>query len=245
MTALRISSVMAQAALALALASAVAALLAGPGYRMAWWPLGTGLQTMRWAATLALVAAGVSLIATVFAWRLEARRPLALALAGLVIALAVATPPIMLWQQAQQLPHLHDISTDTDQPPAFVAVLPLRRNARNPVEYDAATAAEQKRGYPDIVPVVLKMPPALAFARAEQAARAMGWDMVAAAPQDLRIEATDTTLLFGFKDDVVIRISPHANGSRVDMRSLSRLGGSDFGTNAKRIRAFMQRLAAP
>jgi uncharacterized protein (DUF1499 family) len=72
----------------------------------------------------------------------------------------------------------------------------------------------------------------------------MGWEIVSASPQELRIEATDTTLLFGFKDDVVIRITPQGARSIVDVRSLSRVGGSDLGTNAKRIRAFLRKLAA-
>jgi uncharacterized protein (DUF1499 family) len=88
------------------------------------------------------------------------------------------------------------------------------------------------------------VPPPRALQLAERAARAMGWDIVAVAPDDLRIEATDTTLLFGFKDDVVIRVTANGNGSRVDARSLSRIGGSDLGTNAKRIRSFMRQLAA-
>ena len=76
----------------------------------------------------------------------------------------------------------------------------------------------------------------------------MGGDIVAVSPQDLRIEATDTSLLFGFKDDVVIRVAALADvstaSSRVDVRSLSRVGGSDFGVNAKRIRDYLARLAA-
>jgi uncharacterized protein (DUF1499 family) len=94
------------------------------------------------------------------------------------------------------------------------------------------------------VPALLEQPPAQAFQRAERAARAMGWEIVAVAPESLRIEATDTTLLFGFKDDIVIRIAAAGSGSRVDVRSLSRVGKSDFGVNAKRIRKFMQQLAA-
>ena len=87
------------------------------------------------------------------------------------------------------------------------------------------------------------MPPARALERAEAAARAMGWEIVAVSPQDLRIEATDTSLLFGFKDDVVIRVQPRDAGSRIDVRSSSRVGGSDFGVNAKRIRRYLKRLA--
>lgn len=103
-------------------------------------------------------------------------------------------------------------------------------------------------GYPDIAPLLIPLPPAQAFARAEAAARAMGGDIVAVSPQDLRMEATDTSLLFGFKDDVVIRVAALADvstaSSQVDVRSLSRVGGSDFGVNAKRIRDYLARLAA-
>jgi uncharacterized protein (DUF1499 family) len=148
----------------------------------------------------------------------------------------------MMWRALQQLPHIHDISTDVEHPPAFVAVVPLRQGARNPIEPDPATAALQKQGYGDIGPAILRVTPDQAFARAEAAARAMKWEIVAASPQALRIEATDTTLLFGFKDDVVIRVAPDAGGSRVDVRSLSRIGGFDFGANAKRVRAYLARV---
>ena len=164
------------------------------------------------------------------------------ALALLINVLVAASPLYMYWQ-AQHLPKIHDISTNSDNPPSFEAVLPLRKGARNAVAYPASTAAEQRKGYPDIGPLTLPLAPQAAFERALQAARAMGWDVVAAAPEALRIEATDTTLLFGFKDDVVVRVTPQAQGSVVDVRSLSRVGGSDFGTNAKRVRAYLRRLS--
>jgi len=231
-------------ALVVALACAAAALLAGPGYRLGWWPLGPGIQVMRWAATLALIASALGLIALALGLGAGSRRPLWLGLAALVVGLVVAAPPIMMWRALQQLPHIHDISTDLERPPAFVAVVPLRQGARNSIEPAPATAALQRQGYPDIGPVILRLPPDQAYARAEAAARAMKWEIVEASPQALRIEATDTTLLFGFKDDVVIRIAPDAGGSRVDVRSLSRVGGFDFGTNAKRVRAYLARLNA-
>ena len=70
----------------------------------------------------------------------------------------------------------------------------------------------------------------------------MGWEIVDANPGQGRIEATDATFWFGFKDDMVVRVAPTETGSRVDVRSLSRVGRSDVGTNAKRIRAFLARL---
>ena len=239
----RASMALAWTGLGVAAASGIAELLAGPGYRLGWWPLGPGIQIVRWSATVAVVAIVVALAAAIAARVYRARRALLAALAGLVVALIVATPPVYLWRQADRLPHIHDVSTDTGNPPRFVAILPLRKEARNSTEYSTDAAAKQKAGYPDLAAVLLDVPPAQALQRAERAARAMSWDIVAVAPEDLRIEATDTTLLFGFKDDIVIRVTASGSGSRVDARSLSRVGGSDFGTNAKRILSFMRRLA--
>jgi len=122
-------------------------------------------------------------------------------------------------------------------------VLPARQGAENKTDYSPQTAEQQKEGYPDIAPARLEVPPPAAFERALAAARAMRWDIVAADPAQGRIEATATTLLFGFKDDVVVRVTSDGAGSRVDVRSLSRVGRSDFGTNAKRVRAYLRALA--
>ena len=231
-------------ALGVASVCAVLELLAGPGYRLGWWSLGPGIQTLRWAATAALAAALVALAATLCAARGGARGGALLGVAGIVLALAVAGPPLYLGWKVGRLPHIHDISTDTSNPPRFVAVVPLRAGAPNSTDYGADVAAQQRQGYPDIAPLLLDVPPAQAFERAQRVARTMGWDIVAVAPQDMRIEATATTLLFGFKDDVVIRVTAQGGGSRIDMRSLSRIGGSDFGVNAERVRDYLQRLAA-
>lgn len=240
----RVCAVLVWIGLGVILACGLAELLAGLGYRLTWWRLGTGIQIMRWSATIALGAAVVALVATALACRYGTRSTLLAGALGLLLSVAVAGPPVYLWRQAGRLPHIHDVSTDTDNPPRYVAVVPLRKGASNSIDYRAEVAAQQKQGYPDIVPGMLDVPPEQALQRAERAARALGWDIVAIARADMRIEATDTTLLFGFKDDIVIRITPSGRGSRVDMRSLSRVGGSDFGVNAKRIRKFMRQLAA-
>jgi uncharacterized protein (DUF1499 family) len=75
-----------------------------------------------------------------------------------------------------------------------------------------------------------------------QAARDMGWEIVDADPVEGRIEATDRTLWFGFADDVVIRLATTDSGTRLDVRSKSRIGGSDVGANARRIRRYLARL---
>jgi len=235
----RFGAALATTALALGLLCAAGALLAGPLYRIGVLPLGGGIGTVRWAATGALVGAALGLIA------LLTGGPRGRASAALVLNLLVAAPPLWMYRQVQTLPRIHDISTDTADPPAFVAVLPLRAGARNPVDWKPETAAPQKAGYPDLAPLVLPVPPALAMARAERAARAMGWAIVAVQAEQGRLEATDTTRLFGFQDDVVIRVRPQGSGSVVDVRSLSRVGGSDFGTNAKRVREVLRRISAP
>ncbi len=238
----RLGALLARLALAVGLISGAAALLAGPGYRLDWLSLGAGLKTMGGAAAAAVVGLIVAVAALVLLLRSGARRARPLAVVAIVLNALVAGPPLFMYGRLQTLPHIHDVSTDTVDPPAFVVALEARKGAPNPVTYLPQTASEQRRGYPDIVPLKLDVAPPEAFARAERAARAMGWHILSVSPGDLRIEATDTTLLFGFKDDIVIRVRPQPTGSVVDVRSESRVGGSDFGANAHRIRAFLSKM---
>ena len=227
------------------IAAAVAILLlvaAGPGTRAGLWDFRTGLGLIRWAAYVGLAGAVLALSA------LAVTRPRGAGLWILLTALVVAGAAVVLpwrWsQQAKRVPPIHDITTDTQDPPEFVAVLPQRTGAANPAAYGGdSVAVLQRQAYPDIRPLHLAVPPNMAFARALATARAMGWEIVAADTSAGRIEATATTRWFGFKDDVVIRIRPEAEGSRVDVRSVSRVGKSDLGTNAARVRSFLARLA--
>ncbi|CAN5887607.1 hypothetical protein BH11GEM2_BH11GEM2_35320 [soil metagenome] len=140
-------------------------------------------------------------------------------------------------------PLIHDITTDTNDPPLFVDILPLRAGARNSADYGGSgVAAQQHAAYPDIAPVDLVLAPAAAFTKALATANAMGWALVATDSSAGRIEATATTRVFHFRDDVVIRIRPHDGGSRLDIRSVSRFGGGDLGKNAARIREFIVHL---
>ena len=238
----RIAAVLATGSIVLVIACGIGEVLAGIGYRLHWWGVGGGIQTMGWSATAALVGLLLAVVALILGIRAHARR--AMVTAGIALALAgvIAGPPVLMAREAMRLPQIHDISTDTENPPRFAAIVPLREGAPNSIAYSAEVAALQKSGYPDIAPVMLDLPPARAFELAERAARAMGWEIVAVSPPDLRIEATATTLLFGFKDDVVIHITPAPQGSRVDMRSVSRVGHSDLGANARRVRAYLAKL---
>jgi uncharacterized protein (DUF1499 family) len=238
----RLGAPLAAGALGLALACGVAMLLAGVGYRQHWWGVGAGVRTMMVATGFALFAALLAAIALVACTRARSRRSVVLALIALAAAALVAAPPVMMARQSKRVPAIHDISTDTADPPRFAAVVPLRAGAPNSLDHSAEVAALQRSAYPDLAPAMLDLPPARTLALAEQAARAMGWEIVAVSPHDLRIEATATTRLFGFKDDVVVRVTPSPQGSRVDVRSVSRVGRSDLGANAERIRAYLRTL---
>ncbi len=227
--------------LLLGIIASVLLLLAGPGARFDLWEFRTGFQLLRWAAYTGLAASALALVMLLLP-RIR-RRGFASLVVALVLGMGVAFVPWSGIRQARSVPPIHDISTDTKRPPEFVSILPLRANASNPAEYGGAEiAALQIGGYPDLQSHRMDAAPAQAFERAQAAARKLGWEIVSADPAAGRIEATDTTFWFGFKDDVVIRIEPDAAGSRVDVRSLSRVGGSDVGANAARIRAFLQAL---
>lgn len=228
---------------ALAVVAILLLALAGPGTRAGLWGFRTGFDLLRWGAYLGLAAAGLGLVSLL--WRRPGATPWP-AILAIVVGGGAALVPWRWMQKAKRVPPIHDITTDTRRPPEFVAILPLRAGAPNPAEYGGSeVAAAQREGYPDLAPLVLPVPPAQAFARARAAAAAMGWEMVAADSAAGRIEATATTPWFGFKDDVVIRVEPAEGGSRVDVRSVSRVGASDVGANAARIRSYLARLRAP
>jgi uncharacterized protein (DUF1499 family) len=243
--AVRITSVLVKAASTLSVLSALTAIAAGPASGAGLWTYRTGFVILRWSVYVAAGAGAVALIAGGLA---AASRQYRVALVGIVttvIALAVIVPAWQLQRTASRVPRIHDITTDTDNPPSFVALLPVRQKTPNGPEYAGdKIAREQKAAYPDIQPVMLAEPPPAAFERALAAARSMGWEIVAAVAGDGRIEATATTRWFRFKDDIVIRVTRQPSGSRIDVRSKSRLGRSDLGTNARRIRAYVRALGA-
>ena len=230
---------------ALAVAAALAAVASGIGSRAELWTFRGGFGILRWAAWGGIAAAAISLLGLALAFGARRRgSALLLGALGIAIGLVTAWIPWSWKERAERVPPIHDISTDLSDPPAFEAILPLRADAANPSEYGGdSIAAQQREGYPDLGPLTLEAPPETAFLRALEAAREMGWEIVESDPDRGRIEATATTPWFGFKDDVVVRIRPEAGGSRVDVRSVSRVGRSDVGTNARRIEEYFEVLA--
>lgn len=239
-------SIIPVAGLVLALAAGAVAALAGFGSRINLWHFRTGFAILKWAAYGGLAAAVVSLAGVFLTVKTGYLRSVVYGLAGIVIGGAVFVLPLHWRMQATKVPSIHDITTDIVHPPQFVAILPLRKDAPNPAAYGGPEVAiKQRLAYPDIQTLILNAPRPQAFEQALAAGRAMGWRMVAAEPQEGRIEATDTTFWFGFKDDIVVRVTAaDEHRSLVDVRSVSRVGRSDVGKNAARIRAYLQRIMA-
>lgn len=230
--------------LALALCAVLSAALSGLGTRWEWWYFTTGFTILRWSAIAGLVAAIISLTGGILSGRGIRRAQVFIALAGLLMGTIVAGIPWSWMRTAQQVPRINDITTDMEDPPRFVSILPLRKGAPNSPEYGGpGISSQQRAAYPDIRPLVLPVPVKTAFERALRTAQDMDWKIVDTSENEGRIEATDRTFWFGFTDDIVIRITPLPGSSKIDVRSASRVGLSDIGTNAKRIRVFLSRIS--
>ncbi len=237
-------SILASIALGLALLSAVAvaagplaihAQLASPfvGFRIFALGLLASLPALALGLVALLVTRGPSL-----------RRARGTAVRACLLAGALVLCLAMLAAPGARVPAIHDITTDPDDPPALVVAARAPENSDADLAYPVDTAAQQRQAYPDIRPIVSTLPPAEAYAAAQQAAATLGWEVVNADPAARSLEATATSTVFRFVDDVAVRIQPADGGSRIDVRSRSRVGRSDLGANAARIRSFAAELGA-
>ncbi|MDJ0865952.1 MAG: DUF1499 domain-containing protein [Myxococcota bacterium] len=199
----------------------------------------TGFQLFLLAALdalLAMVVGGLGLLAT----RARPGRPRALA--GLGVGALVVGLVLVGALPGRGLPRINDITTSPDDPPAFVQAGQLTPNQGRDMGYPDGFAAQQRAAYPDLAPIRVAAPPAEAFERAREAALALGWQVQRSDAAAGLLEAADTSSLFQFVDDVVVRVRPADGGSVVDVRSKSRDGQGDLGINARRIRAFAEEL---
>ncbi len=164
-------------------------------------------------------------------------------LTGAVLLLAMA----LAGASAAKVPPIHDITTNPKNPPEFVQALEAEDNRGRNLTYphgDSKTPKRQQEAYPDLKPIGYPAAPEEAFAKARDTAEALGWAILALDPAAGRLEATQTSRLFRFVDDIVIRVrkDEDGSGSIVDLRSTSRDGISDLGANARRIRQFREAL---
>jgi len=216
------------------------------GWREGWWHFRFAFTWLMPASGyIAAAAAVVSVLVFAAGWSRLTRRGLMIAGIALAAGAVLAYVPWQYNHRLNTLPRIHDITTDTENPPTYAAALPARtaENAGSATYAGREIAGQQKAAYPDLAPLKVGLPPEQAFRRALDTAKAMpGWSIVAADPAAGRIEARQTSLWFRFTDDIVIRVAAEATGSRIDMRSESRQGRSDFGVNAGPIRAYMAKL---
>ncbi len=229
-----------------AILAAVVMMAAAFGYRLGLWSFGFALLTLTdYAAYAAFAGGAISLVG--LGRSLPGSVPgMALSVIGVVVGGYSCHTIYQQWVTVKSVPFIHDITTDTVNPPAFIAVVAAREaEGANPHDYAGEPVARQQEcGYPDLTSLLAEVDPATAYDRALEVAESMEWEIVAADRALGRIEATDTSTWYGFKDDVVIRIlaADSDAGSRVDVRSLSRVGRSDVGVNAARIRAYLDAL---
>lgn len=219
----------------------LAVLLGALAYRLGLVGLGPAFGLFGIGLLLSLMTLPIALI-TAFVGR---HVPAVSRRAGVAAVLALFIVAIPVWTvvKGAGAPPIHNVTTDMEDPPQFDAVIPLRGESSNPLEYTSEVADVQRLAYPDILPIRLAETPDVVFDLGVQVARELGWDIVNTDREAGRIEATDVTFWFRFKDDVVVRIRPAGAGTRVDLRSVSRVGGGDVGANAARIREFSRRLS--
>jgi uncharacterized protein (DUF1499 family) len=181
------------------------------------WHFSTGFQLLRWAAYLGVGAGGLAIV--LFVVPRYRQGGVFVLLLGFLVGAMVAAVPLGLQKRARAAPPINDITTELDK------ASPL-----------------QAKAYPRIQPLEVEAPPAQAFAAALAMAREMGWEVVAEDAKAGTLAAVATTFWFGFKDDVEVRVTPRGKGSRIDVRSKSRVGRGDAGANASRVRSYLERL---
>ncbi len=189
----------------------------------------------------AVLAVALAIGAFVSIWR-EGHTGIGKAVTGLFVGMLMLAMPLWSLPSLLTLPRIHEVSTDTDSPPSFNLLTMTRHTtATNPASYQREGAPLQATAYPDIKPLRVDRPLEDAFGAVRDAVKTLSWRVVSerapTASQAGVIEAVDRTLIFGFTDDVVIRVTGGSRQTRVDVRSSSRHGDHDLGRNADRVRA--------
>lgn len=230
-------------ALLVGVAALVMIVIGGPGTRMGWWEFRFGFKLMKWGAYTGIAAVVLAVLAAAVARR--GGSTLAMAGVALLLGGAAFLLPWSWRRHAMKVPPIHDITTDFANPPELTASRVLRDTTQhmNSWIYAGDSIGKlQRAAYPDIKPVMLAMTPDEAYAAVLRTARDLGWQILVSDPAGRRVEAMDETRWYGFKDDVSLRVTPASGIARVDIRSVSRVGGSDVGMNAARIRKYVAKL---
>lgn len=249
--------------LALTILGPLIFIVAAIGHKIGLFSLGFSFGTLTRGVGPNILIAGliVSILALILAVIVKPKKGILIGIVGILIPAVGLGYAIQVKNKAQRLPFIHDVTTDTQNVPQFGAEIMAERaetKGVNTTDYagkmarstdaqgnptESLVSVLQTRGYPDIRSIVVSDDKEAAFAKAEAVARQMGWKIKATNPEAGTIEATDTTFWYGFKDDVIIRLrNSEGGGTLVDIRSISRIGGSDLGKNAERIHDFLDRM---
>lgn len=232
----------------------LALLIAALGYRLGILDLGFAFGVLNTKVGLFSLAGALltGVIGLLMGFFIAPKRRLLTMGVIVLVALFGLNRMMSVGKTVEKLPFIHDVTTDTQDPPVFTqAILSERAKTEgvNTVDYVGKVDKREKelvsvlqvRDYPDIRTLVLSDTPEVVFGRAKAAAKNQGWKIVSEDVDAGIIEATETTFWYGFKDDVVIRIrGVESGGSVLDIRSISRVGASDLGVNAERVRAFIK-----
>jgi uncharacterized protein (DUF1499 family) len=201
------------------------------------------LATFAGALVVAVIGIVLAFGAFVVIWK-DGINGMGYAFAAIGIGGALIAYPAYLGYRATQLPMINDITTDALDPPRFDVLARLR--PRGTVEYAGLYAAElQRKAYPDIEPLSVNAAPQAAYDAALAVIQRRKWRVVVDRPpqpprRDGVIEAVARTAIMGFRDDIAVRVRRDDEGSKIDVRSASRYGRHDFGTNASRIRSLLE-----
>lgn len=188
----------------------------------------------------ALIGVGLGITSLIGIWR-EGHIGAGKAMSGVLMGTLMLAVPLWSLPNLLALPRIHEVTTDPDRPPAFQKLAVVRNgDGVNPVAYQKGESSLQMKAYPDIKPLPISRPTADAYSAVRDAVKNLNWSVVAEQPpadgRSGMIEAVDRSFIFGFTDDVVIRVSGAGRDARVDVRSSSRHGRHDLGRNADRVR---------
>ena len=206
------------------------------GFRIGDWPWLQAYRVATWGAWAAFTGFLVALAGLLF-WLRHRQGSGVVVMLGMLLSLPVAGLGLAFDLAARTTPPINDVSTDIKDPPVFWFTV-------TPTDYPVQNAEPQRAAYPDVRPLELSLSFDDAFAAALALAEDRNWDVLSADPAEAQIEAIATSFLYGFEDEVAVRVMKIESGTRIDMRSRSRLGQIDRGANARRIEAFLSDLKA-
>lgn len=231
-------------ALAVGGIAAIATALGGFGVRLGWWDSGTGFTIVRMMLWGGVTAGALGAIALSETRPGRQQRGFVPALFALLLSFFVIRASLGLRRAQAELPRIADVTTDVMNPPAFVKIAELRSPSDNPVDYPGESVARiQETTYGEVQPILIELPHYDAYLHAIAKAEESGWEVVDANERDGRIEATTRTSWFGFREDITVRLTAVGARTVVDVRSASRDRDADLGSNARRIRDYLELLA--